>query len=450
MSRLLKMIISAFLGVLLLVPLGSCGQKPLSQPEGSTAGSTDTDSQKTGDFNMNYKVNGHLLSEFSIVAPNKNDPTARSMATYIKNNFGIELPVVANSAYQGNTAFYVGVRDYNSYGGYRYRLACESDAQFCRVFLDGDTKVLKETAMRRLFSMYMSDAKQDGCTIPAGESVDYVWGGEVESGLQFESETVYTLAKGVTYKEQLYRNRDGKPVKVYVTQVAPNADAEFTTYVQPSGTAKTVPEQVAESGKQVLVATNAGFFSYFGGSDGKTPGAGTMKPYGMQIVNGVVYNEPSKNDPAHIQHSNMWFGITKDGKYVISDTEGYQKSYKDNILYGVGGHRKLIEAGKFYLPTSQSVIAEPRTSIGYCADGTLVLICVDGRTESSAGATYADIAVLFANLDLDVTDVLNLDGGGSTTVVTPAKTGELHVCNVPSEGELRPVADCIMIVQKSS
>ncbi|MEJ5261569.1 MAG: phosphodiester glycosidase family protein [Ignavibacterium sp.] len=84
----------------------------------------------------------------------------------------------------------------------------------------------------------------------------------------------------------------------------------------------------------------------------------------------------------------------------------------------------------------------PRTGIGYSADkNTLYLITVDGRQQSSRGMTLLE----FANLMIaeGIHYGLNLDGGGSTTMVINGK-----VVNNPSDatGE-RLVGNSLLIIR---
>ena len=82
----------------------------------------------------------------------------------------------------------------------------------------------------------------------------------------------------------------------------------------------------------------------------------------------------------------------------------------------------------------------PRTGIGFSADSTrLVLVTVDGRQRRSVGMTLPEFARLMMMLGVD--EGLNLDGGGSTTMVVGTT-----VVNRPSDltGE-RPVANALLI-----
>lgn len=68
----------------------------------------------------------------------------------------------------------------------------------------------------------------------------------------------------------------------------------------------------------------------------------------------------------------------------------------------------------------------PRTAIGRTADGTVLLVTVDGRQPGrSVGATMAGLAQIM--IELGATEAISLDGGGSTAM---AADGEL--VNVPS------------------
>lgn len=85
----------------------------------------------------------------------------------------------------------------------------------------------------------------------------------------------------------------------------------------------------------------------------------------------------------------------------------------------------------------------PRTSIGSTEDGKqLILAAVDGRQNSSIGMTQLEMAQLM--LELGAYNAVNMDGGGSTTMVsrTPGSDG-LQVVNSPSDGSQRPVSTAV-------
>jgi exopolysaccharide biosynthesis protein len=79
------------------------------------------------------------------------------------------------------------------------------------------------------------------------------------------------------------------------------------------------------------------------------------------------------------------------------------------------------------------------------ADGRIVLMVVGGRQPyHSLGMTLVEMATMLRQLG--VTDALNLDGGGSTTLVVRGV-----VINLPSDetGE-RPVSDVLLVLPPAS
>jgi hypothetical protein len=80
----------------------------------------------------------------------------------------------------------------------------------------------------------------------------------------------------------------------------------------------------------------------------------------------------------------------------------------------------------------------PRTGVGL-RDGTLVMVTVDGRQPGySEGMTLAELASLF--IELKCVEAMNLDGGGSTTMVVRDR-----VMNSPSGGAPRAVANALAL-----
>lgn len=74
-----------------------------------------------------------------------------------------------------------------------------------------------------------------------------------------------------------------------------------------------------------------------------------------------------------------------------------------------------------------SVTRHPRTAIGYNKDKSkLYLVTVDGRQKSSAGMTLKELSEFM--LYIGCYDALNLDGGGSTTMIIKDK-----IVNSPSD-----------------
>lgn len=118
----------------------------------------------------------------------------------------------------------------------------------------------------------------------------------------------------------------------------------------------------------------------------------------------------------------------------------------------VGGWPRLIVDGRSIADSVDrlegtfprfSVTRHPRTGIGFSRDSTkLYFVTVDGRGESSSGMSLAEFASLMQALG--IAQGLNLDGGGSTTLVIRG-----HVVNHPSDstGE-RAVGNALMLMKR--
>lgn len=268
---------------------------------------------------------------------------------------------------------------------------------------------------------------------------DYTWRENTPNfALQITGEQTVQLCKGVTYLQRNYIRSDGKPVEAFVVMAAPDAPVTAAVWGSPQGQSQTVPEHVAqmeELGKSVVAAVNADFFHFFNNGDKTT--------YGAQIIDGVVHKEPNRVE----HYGENWFGVTNDGKYVLSDLEDYEANYKGRLYQAVGGGVWLVREHKF-IP-HKSTAEEPRTAVAITDDGGLVLVCVDGRSEKSVGATYADLTQVFLDLPVPIRSVLNLDGGHSTILMGRKEDEDLQILNNPSSGEnLRPIADILTIVKE--
>jgi len=123
-----------------------------------------------------------------------------------------------------------------------------------------------------------------------------------------------------------------------------------------------------------------------------------------------------------------------------------------NIYSLIGGWPRLVNNGINLMSTNDSLEGSlprfsnnrhPRTGIGFSKDSsTVYFITVDGRQESSRGMTLVEFADLM--IEEGIYQGLNLDGGGSTTMVVNNK-----IVNNPSDqtGE-RKVGNCIMLIKK--
>ena len=122
----------------------------------------------------------------------------------------------------------------------------------------------------------------------------------------------------------------------------------------------------------------------------------------------------------------------------------------EEIKMAVSGGALLLENGEVPEKFTANITgSNPRTAIGTSKDGkTLYLITVDGRQSSSIGMTQTELAEFLK--EKGVYNAMNLDGGGSTTMIG-RKLGELAIktINSPSGITLRKVTNAIGIYNTS-
>ena len=115
--------------------------------------------------------------------------------------------------------------------------------------------------------------------------------------------------------------------------------------------------------------------------------------------------------------------LVRDGQlYLTPAADGFVRPLDPSFYYGFSAKRN------------------PRTFAGVDAAGRILLVAADGRSTASLGLTNLETALVAKALGM--VEALNLDGGGSTTMVVGGQ-----VANAPSDatGE-RPVGDAVLIL----
>lgn len=112
----------------------------------------------------------------------------------------------------------------------------------------------------------------------------------------------------------------------------------------------------------------------------------------------------------------------------------------DEASLVVGGGPLLLENGRINVRIREETIAPdiafgraPRTGAGVTADGTVLLMVVDGRSQYSAGMTLKEFAQYLKRFG--AVSAVNFDGGGSSEMVLDGR-----IMNHPSDGSERPVS----------
>ena len=169
------------------------------------------------------------------------------------------------------------------------------------------------------------------------------------------------------------------------------------------------------------------------------------RPTGAFIMSGTVINEPTSTT----------FWIDKDGNAHITSAQECNVALADgNVLEAVASFGDIFEGGHARSDLDNSTRAS-RTAIGIKADGTVVMMMVDGRQAPySVGMTMAEVGATMESLGC--VQAVNLDGGGSSTFATQ-REGEsendtsagLTLRCRPSDGYERKVSNTIMVLSKA-
>jgi hypothetical protein len=118
----------------------------------------------------------------------------------------------------------------------------------------------------------------------------------------------------------------------------------------------------------------------------------------------------------------------------------------NEVRQAIGGGPILVKDGKTIddaaaegLPPSFDTAPHARTAVGVKSDGTILIVTVDEADGCSAGIGLPGLASLM--LQLGAQDAINLDGGGSTTMV-----GDGLTLDYPNGSTYeRPVADMLTV-----
>jgi hypothetical protein len=248
------------------------------------------------------------------------------------------------------------------------------------------------------------------------------------------------LHPGVVYR-YLWSLRG--PWAVHLVQARPGARCEIGLEVlraaaRDSGGQghESVPRMVARAEQRILAAVNADFF---------TPEGGVV---GTEVADGSVEAAQTRPTVAWRPGAEPWIGIADVASSEVRFGWPVDRARGDGVTEAVGGFPDLIDGGRrvgdleVAARPAFAAARHPRTAIGWDGrTGTLWMVVVDGRQPPySAGMTLPELTELFEALGAD--EALNLDGGGSTTLVLGGS-----LLNRPSDptGE-RAVANALALV----
>ncbi|MBP3467983.1 MAG: phosphodiester glycosidase family protein [Lachnospiraceae bacterium] len=217
------------------------------------------------------------------------------------------------------------------------------------------------------------------------------------------------------------------------------------------------PAELGKSGNTIeeycntsnaVAAFNAGEFETPGGPN--WPG----RPVGVVVSGGeILFNEPGTGD-VMIGFNDNHILVTKEvGSMTPEQFEAYVDEYRiidavsfKDINDGDNNHfTKLIENGNAIDLNNRGVGANPRTAVGQCADGTVLILVTDGRGMAGhLGATGQDLINIF--LEYGAVNAANLDGGSSSALYYE---GEYQITSsyLPNADESRKLPTAFVVTQ---
>jgi hypothetical protein len=196
--------------------------------------------------------------------------------------------------------------------------------------------------------------------------------------------------------------------------------------------ARTTTSFMEEFGVQIAV-NGDGFFPWWSRSpvDFYPRSGDPVTPNGYAASQGRIYARGNKLPPEPTMY------ISRRGEISFN-------RIPSRVEHAISGDRMLVLKGE-PVPELDSSELDPRTAIGLSRNGRwLYIVVIDGRQPLySEGASFTELADIL--VDLGAHTAMNLDGGGSSTLVVEAQDGSPQVLNSPIDnyipGRERPVAN---------
>lgn len=244
------------------------------------------------------------------------------------------------------------------------------------------------------------------------------------------------LAPGLTQTEFTYTLGDMTSRYTTLT-LKPDSEVELRPVMPWDGTSvglqtvRNMANSAIVNGNNVVAAVNGDMYNM-----------STGEPWGVVIQDKNLvhgYNVAGRDWP--------FFGFTEEGKVLYGRYADYTQMWPQ-LTQAMGLHCVLVENQR-NVCTDTSTTRAPRTAVGVKQDGSIFFLTADGRQDSSEGLSLTELADLM--IKEGAVWAGNLDGGGSTTVVSREPGADaLSVQNVPSDGSERRVANGWIFVAPGS
>lgn len=141
-----------------------------------------------------------------------------------------------------------------------------------------------------------------------------------------------------------------------------------------------------------------------------------VDPIGLSASRGVIYSPHRDAEPT---------------LYLSRDNRARFNNPLGGVYNAISGNLMLVENGKSLVGAGVEDTPQPRTAVALDKSRRqLIILVVDGRQPGySEGATLEELADLI--LEFGGHSGMNMDGGGSSTLVMQGKNGEAVILNSP-------------------
>lgn len=199
---------------------------------------------------------------------------------------------------------------------------------------------------------------------------------------------------------------DGKKFKGYML-VVPDPTRVKVGYTKNLGKEGQCTSVIAQENDAVAAINGGGFSDESSSGNSKYTGTGG-KPIGILMSKGKLVS----NNSGNLTQKVPTMGIDAEGKLLVGNYS-INDLQSNNVTDAISFGPILVLNGKPQEITEEGGIA-PRTAVGQRKDGSMLLLVIDGRQISSAGATYEDVRNIM--IQYGAVNAINLDGGSSSTM----------------------------------
>jgi len=245
-------------------------------------------------------------------------------------------------------------------------------------------------------------------------AVWYWFGGRAQP-----AEKSQELFPGVHYSRQV--RQSPRPMVIHLVQVDLRAEG-ISLLVTPGDPTADLPlfarttSQFLEEFNLQLAVNGDGFTPWRsnGPLDVYPKSGDAVVPIGLAASQGVQYSTLTDDEPV---------------LYISRNNRAQFNAPGGRVYNAISGNLMLVTRGQAL--TALEGESEPRTALALDRRGrTLLILVVDGRQPGySEGATLAELAALI--IEFGGYTGMNVDGGGSSTLVRESTTGGAQVLNSP-------------------